>query len=121
MAGQIRSGVVGIGIKRIGDQLPELVEPEMLVDAMIQIDQRWQNLKKDRSAEDALLLRELFRELGRTDQVKRMPEGFTKLLTDAQQASAALEDAVRTRSPRIDIAYKAVGKSCTTCHRAYRN
>jgi hypothetical protein len=108
-------------LKDADDQLPELVEPDTLVDAMVQIDESWQRFKKGRSAEDALLLRELFRELGRTDQIKRMPVGFMKLLTKAQQTCEDFETVVRTRPTRIDAAYKAVGKSCATCHRAYRN
>lgn len=116
----------GRELKTAGE-LPELVEPDTLIEAMLDIDDRWSRLKAARrtivtaGVDDALLLREHFRELARTDEAKRMPEGFLKYLEDAEQAGATLESALRSKSPRIDDAFTAVGRSCTACHQKYRN
>ncbi len=70
----------------IPDDLPASVEPGDLVDAMLQIDDRWRNLRSlhkaglaDHRADavgQAVLLTEQFRELARTQDSKRKGEDY---------------------------------------------
>jgi hypothetical protein len=82
-------------------------------------------------AHEALLMREHFTELLRTDYVQQEPEAFKQLLRDSENAAQALEDALRkwhTTSSQeeappavIDRLSARISDNCQACHVEYRN
>jgi protein tyrosine phosphatase (PTP) superfamily phosphohydrolase (DUF442 family) len=125
-------------------EFPETVKVPPIADAMIAMEHTHDHLKQlaavgwrpiNKSpdldpAHEALLLREHYTELLRTDEVKEQPEGFQKLLAEsevtAQELEALLADWKKAGSPappraEIGQAFAAVTKSCATCHKTYRD
>lgn len=119
------------------------VEVSGLVDAMVEIDHRLDNLKAIQKAgwrvpsnqpdlvpaSEALLLQEAYAELLRGDEAKAKGDQFLEQLRQAearakdlhallQSQSAALDDATGKRAEEL---FKAAGQSCATCHRQFRN
>lgn len=81
-------------------------------------------------AHEALLLREHFTELLRTEQVQPRPEGFKELLRDSEQTTRKLETALRnlpagsgTSTPPQTLGRLAdrITANCKVCHRMYRD
>jgi protein tyrosine phosphatase (PTP) superfamily phosphohydrolase (DUF442 family) len=80
-------------------------------------------------AHEALLVREHFTELQRTDAARREPEGFQKLLAEGETAAKSLEDALLAwqKSESAEAAASAkegletLTKNCAACHRTYRD
>jgi protein tyrosine phosphatase (PTP) superfamily phosphohydrolase (DUF442 family) len=73
-------------------------------------------------AHEALLLREHFTELLRTDDVQARPERFRELLRDGEAAGLELEAALRGGDAgRATVSYRLIEANCATCHRAYRD
>jgi cytochrome c556 len=69
-------------------------------------------------AHEALLLKEQFAELLRTDDAARFPQR----LREAQAAASELEAALRTaRLPAAAAALARVNANCTDCHRRHRD
>lgn len=92
----------------------------------------WERLAKHPDldpAHEALLLREYFTELMRTDAARSESEGFQKLLAEGEAAAQSLEDAVRAwqadQTPELatkaTAALDAVNKNCGACHQTYRD
>lgn len=81
-------------------------------------------------AHEALLMREHFTELLRTNYVQDEPEEFRKLLEDSEQAAQELEDTLRAWSPtsataeppeKIEQFSAAISANCKLCHEKYRD
>ncbi len=81
-------------------------------------------------AHQALLLREHYTELIRTDAVADQPDGFRNLMSASEASARQLEDGLAAwsragssgRPPEtVDRALAAVTQSCVACHRAYRD
>jgi protein tyrosine phosphatase (PTP) superfamily phosphohydrolase (DUF442 family) len=75
-------------------------------------------------AHEALLLREHFTELLRTDSVQREPARFTELAKQGEAAAGDLETILRAPGTSHDRATKALEKvtqNCTACHREIRD
>lgn len=130
-------------LDRAGADLPERSAVADLVDLMVQVDRRWDQLKAiakndfrepaDRPDLDppheARQLAELFREAGRLADARSRGADFTRRLDDAARDAAALQEAARaagkTPSPRaregLEAAFGAVGKTCTACHARHRD
>jgi hypothetical protein len=82
-------------------------------------------------AHEALLLREHFTELLRTDEVQQRPREFRQLLENSETAARELEQALRNwqavrkpsdRPPAVLTELNdRISTNCNTCHRAYRN
>lgn len=125
-------------------EYPETVKVPPIADAMIAIEHthdhlkalagnQWARLEKQPdldSAHEALLLREHYAELLRTDEVKQQPEGFQKMLAESEATAKQLEDLLTewkkagTPSPppeKIGQAFAAVTQSCASCHKTYRD
>lgn len=125
-------------------EFPEEAEVPPLAEAMVAIDEaserlrtmaaaRWRAPAASPSLEpahEALLLREHYTELLRTDAVRDQPEGFRELLSASEAAARQLEIGLaewgRAGSPApppatVDRAWGAVAQSCVDCHRAYRD
>src|SRR5262249_39537756 len=73
-------------------------------------------------AHEALLLREHFMELLRSEDVSRRSERFRELLREGETLAQSLEDALR-QPERIGAgdALKSVSDNCTKCHREFRD
>jgi protein tyrosine phosphatase (PTP) superfamily phosphohydrolase (DUF442 family) len=125
-------------------EYPESVKVPPIADAMIDIEHthdhlkslaanEWRKLEKQPdldSAHEALLLREHYTELLRTDEVKRQAEGFQKMLAESEATAKALEALLerwkKAGSPapppeNIGKVFSAVTQSCAACHKTYRD
>lgn len=82
-------------------------------------------------AHEALLLREHFTELLRTDEVKRHSKQFQEFMKTSEASAQQFEDALRTwsaskdrtapSSAAISTAFKRVTDNCKACHEQYRD
>jgi protein tyrosine phosphatase (PTP) superfamily phosphohydrolase (DUF442 family) len=122
---------------------PARAEVSGLVDAMVEIDHRWDNLKAIQQAgwrvpanqpdlvpaSEALLLQEAYAELRRSHEAKAKGEQFMEqvrlaeagakdLLALLQLKPGALDE---TAGKQADALFKSAGQSCASCHRQFRN
>lgn len=129
-------------------ELPEKAELPPMAEAMVAIEHLHDKLKALAKIDwrpgaenadahpphDALLLREQFKELLRTDEVKQKPAPFATLLDESERAAAELEEALRpapgetadgkarvARIKRASAALEQVSKRCAACHRQFRD
>jgi protein tyrosine phosphatase (PTP) superfamily phosphohydrolase (DUF442 family) len=73
-------------------------------------------------AHEALLLREHFTELLRTDQIQQQPEKFRALLRDAETSAKELEEALgASQADQAAAALERINRNCTGCHREFRD
>lgn len=73
---------------------------------------------------EALLLREHFTELLRTDEAKRQPTAFQQLIKQSETETKALEDLLRSSpsdQPKLDAQFARVTGTCTSCHKTFRD
>lgn len=120
-------------LDRLKVEFREIAPTPPLVEAMVQIERRFDTLLKLQkdgwrtrpgadAAYEALQLQELYTELNRTDEVKERPADYRKWLADGERAGKALEAGLR--AGRLDAAGLALGKvaaGCGNCHAKYRN
>jgi protein tyrosine phosphatase (PTP) superfamily phosphohydrolase (DUF442 family) len=122
----------------------ESVEIPPMAEAMVAIEEthdhlrwfaaaQWQALADHPdldAAHEALMLREHFTELLRTDDVASEPEAFREILSESEAAAQELEDALRqwqesgdgTVPPALfEAAMSRVSRACTTCHEQFRD
>lgn len=121
-----------------GTELPEVNRVSTEVEAMVALDARSDHLKAFQKAnwrplasapdltpsQEATLLWEQLRELGRLEALTNRPAAYRVLLREAEQAAAELKSALQTPispSGAADAALQAVQRSCASCHRAHRN
>lgn len=116
----------------------ETVAVPPMADAMIAIEHTHDHLKTVAAAgwkatekhadidppHEALLLREHFTELQRSDEAKRQPAAFQKLLHQSETETQVLEDMLRA-SPQdqqqLDAQFTRVTLNCASCHKTYRD
>jgi protein tyrosine phosphatase (PTP) superfamily phosphohydrolase (DUF442 family) len=125
-------------LERIAADFPEVAQVPALAQLMVEIEQRWDNLKHARTAgwsapadhpdidppHEALQLREHFREMARLADAKSRPEEFQRWLAESEQAAADLEDALRAKSKpasAVDKPFAAIRDRCSRCHSHYRD
>jgi hypothetical protein len=108
-----------------------------MAEAMVEIEHVHDRLKAIESAgwttpvdhpdvvphHEALLLREHFRELLRTDELKAKPEQFQRLTKESEAASQALEDALKsgvdpTAASKL---FATISSNCKSCHQQFRD
>jgi protein tyrosine phosphatase (PTP) superfamily phosphohydrolase (DUF442 family) len=123
-------------LKTVSANFPEKSEVSPLADVMIQIDERFDNLKLIKKADyrvptshpdlvpaqEALLLNELFKELLR--RPAKRSKDFVNQLMEAESSSHALYTSLNTTNVTAaisDAAFKRVTDSCAACHKAHRN
>jgi protein tyrosine phosphatase (PTP) superfamily phosphohydrolase (DUF442 family) len=115
--------------------LTEIAKVDSMVAAMAKIDRAFDNLKLCRQADwgvppghpdlvpsqEALLLKEALRETGRT-QTANLEERFRLWLSESEVLAGRLESSLRTASnANATRAFDELNRSCTRCHKAYRN
>ncbi|MEO8493658.1 MAG: hypothetical protein ABI614_01205 [Planctomycetota bacterium] len=132
-------------LKDLQVEFRESVELPPLANAMVLIEKSFDNLKQIGKsnwetpathpdltpAHEALLLREQFSELLRTEEVLRRPLEFRELLERSRAAAESLEKNLReggatrpvtaTAKRRLSAALGSIGNDCIRCHRAHRD
>jgi protein tyrosine phosphatase (PTP) superfamily phosphohydrolase (DUF442 family) len=114
---------------------PEVAAVSDLARHMVEIDDRFENLKLARKAgwrkppdhpdvdppHEVLMLVEHYREAARLELAGR-PEELRRWLKDAEGRATDLEQALRsTDAAAADAAFKRVGETCAQCHAKYRD
>lgn len=130
-------------LDQLRPDFPAVAKIPPIADAMVQMEHTldhlkllaaggWKPIKAQpdlEPAHEALLLREHYAELARTDDIQSRPEDFRKLLADGESAALALETLLRgasksaddRRLSEINQAFANVSHSCTQCHQKYRD
>lgn len=80
-------------------------------------------------AHEALLMREHFTELLRTDYVRNEPDEFQQFLRDSEEAAFNLENVLRTQSagrtnsarPQAEQQMSLISANCKACHKLFRD
>lgn len=125
-------------------EFPEVAEIPPMAEAMVALDHTYGHVQEIAAAgwqtparhpdldpaHEALLLREHFTELLRTDYVRAEPAEFQQILRNSEQAALALEEALRawqtappgTAPPPALAEYAAqITADCKSCHEKYRD
>ena len=125
-------------------EFPETAQIPPLAEAMVALEHTHDHMKEIAAAgwksppahpdldppHEALLLREHYTEMLRTDAVQREPEGFQELMRDGEAAAKELELAfaawkdARFAAPvpeAIPAALDRVTKNCAACHQQFRD
>jgi protein tyrosine phosphatase (PTP) superfamily phosphohydrolase (DUF442 family) len=125
-------------LKKIPANFSENTEVSALVDAMVEIDLRFDNLKLIKEAgyqkspshpdlspaHEALLLDELFKELLRSPAAEKRDKDFQNKIKEAEKATRDFHSALSGSSmmkDKADAAFQTVVNSCAACHKAHRN
>lgn len=130
-------------LRAVRSSFPETARVSGLVDSMVQIDERWENLKSVRTAgyqvpkqhpdikpaNEALILWEHYREARRLPDSAHHGARFIDLLktaeSEAKEAERLLLQFARKSTPatrtQLDKTFDAMAKSCSACHKAYRD
>ncbi len=125
------------------NRFPSRAEVPGLVEAMVQLDRRWDRLKVLRQAgwkvpsdqpdlrpaHEALLLRESYAELRRHPETAPRGEEFLARLRQAEEHANQLHELLQESAgpvtdsdrPRLDRLLAAAAEDCTACHRQFRN
>lgn len=135
--------------RRIEDGLLDAMKVEFretaklppMAEAMVEIEHAHDHLKEIAKAgwrapkahpaldppHEALLLREHFTELLRTDDIQQRPDRFRELTQQSESAAQELETALRSnatdpdRTTAATAAFERVTKHCSACHREFRD
>ncbi len=118
----------------------ETVDLPPMAEAMVEIEHLHDRLKKLSQSNwkptadhpdldpghEALLLKEQFGELVRSEAAKQEPERFRELILESEQTAAELEIALREANSEADTtaavaALDRLTQSCTACHREFRD
>jgi protein tyrosine phosphatase (PTP) superfamily phosphohydrolase (DUF442 family) len=119
-------------------EFKETVAVPPMADAMIGIEHTHDHLKTIAGAgwkatekhadidppHEALLLREHFTELLRTDETKKQPAAFRRLLEQSETEAKGLEELLRSSKPdkqRLDAQFARITARCTSCHQTFRD
>jgi protein tyrosine phosphatase (PTP) superfamily phosphohydrolase (DUF442 family) len=125
-------------------EYPETAKIPPLAEAMVGVEHTHDHLKTIAAAgwkptpdhpdiepaHEALLLREHYTELLRSEAVKQEPEDFQRMMQESEAAALALEKALAARkvagyageaAAEIPAAFKKIEANCAACHKAYRD
>ena len=124
---------------KIPTNFPEQARVSGLVDAMVEVDLRWDHLKAVRKAgykvppshpdlvpeKEAVLLMEAYRELARVKEARELGADFLERLKKAEQQAADIQALLKSggawKKERADELWTQVGQDCSSCHKKYRN
>ncbi|MBC8003709.1 MAG: cytochrome c [Opitutaceae bacterium] len=125
-------------LERIAN-LPEVAKTSSVIDTMVAIDEEFDRLKAAQKAgwskipdqpalitpeHSATMLWEHFREMERADATAKHPDDYRGKLTDAVKSADQFRRLLREKKLDVaanDAAMQSVGRSCTACHKQYRN
>jgi protein tyrosine phosphatase (PTP) superfamily phosphohydrolase (DUF442 family) len=118
-------------------EYPETAKLPAMAEAMVAVEHHFDHLQAIAQAgwqppadhpdldpsHEALLLREQFTELLRTEHVKAQPQRFQDLTAEGESAAQLLEDALRGGDDQesTTAAFALVTKNCKTCHQEFRD
>jgi cytochrome c556 len=119
-------------------EFPEVARIPPMADAMIAIEHTHDNMKVVAAAgwkptekhadidppHEALLLREHFTELLRSDELKKHPAEFRQMIQRSEAAAQTLVDLLRRgeADPKtLDAHFARITSDCTACHQKYRD
>lgn len=130
-------------LAQVPANFPSRAEVSGLVEGMVEIDHRWENLKAIQKAgwrvptnqpdlvpaTEVLLLQEAYRELLRGNEAKAKGDDFLSRLRRAETETAELHALLKdqTRPPddafrkRAEELAKLAGQRCSACHKQHRN
>ncbi|TWT99531.1 hypothetical protein Pla108_04730 [Botrimarina colliarenosi] len=125
-------------LDRMSAEFPESVEAPPMAAAMVAIEQTHDRLKTLAAAgwraprdhpdldpgHEALLLREHFTELLRSDAVAGEPAEFLRMLRESEAAAIDLETTLGTPSipaEKAAVALQRINANCVNCHERYRD
>jgi hypothetical protein len=130
-------------LRALSPNFPETAKVSGLVDAMVGIDNRWDNLKAVRAAgykapkehpdlqpaNEAVILWEHYREAQRLPDTIRhgasLVEHFAMAETEVKEAERLLRlwaaEAKPDTRAQLDKAFEAMAKTCAACHKANRD
>jgi hypothetical protein len=130
-------------LSAVAGDLPEIAEVTGLVEAMVEIDERWEHLKAIRDAgyrmppghpdidpaNEAVILWERYREAQRLPEASQQGDDFLRKLGQAEaegrEAQRLLQLFAERPSPEIKIeldhTFDSIKRSCVACHKAYRD
>lgn len=115
---------------------PEIAKIPAMAEAMVEIAHAHERMKEVAAAgwkvppkhpdvvpaHEALMLRELFTELQRTEDVRGRPGPFRGALKVSEKAGFELEAAIRANdAAAAKIALGRISANCTACHNVYRD
>ncbi|RYX86747.1 hypothetical protein EON83_00780 [bacterium] len=118
------------------NSFPESSEPSSLATSMVHVDERFGGITAIKAngfkpvaahpdidpAHEALLLREAFTELGRSEATTKRGADYAAKMKAAVDASQKLEDAIKAgKVEEANAAYDATKASCGSCHKLYRD
>ena len=134
-----------VELDQVPAEFPEVADVSGLAQLMVEIDARWDQLKKAYDAgwvrdpsdhdpsdhdppHEALMLAEHFREANRRQDVQDRPALFQEMLIKADEAAVALGTTLRlareTESLDRELAdqsFQRIKVSCVNCHDKYRD
>lgn len=123
----------------ISTNFPEQATVSGLVDAMVEIDARWDHLKIVRKAgyavpkshpdlvpaKEAIMLVEAYRELRRVKEARDLGADFLSRLEAAEQEATAIHSLLKSNEKvdagLADPLWSKAAQSCAACHKKYRN
>lgn len=130
-------------LEKVSGDFAAIARVSSLVGAMVDLDMRWEHLKSIQSSgyrtplnhpdilplNEIVLLREQYREAQRLPEASLKGTDFLERLRVAEKEAEAAEQLLRKAGiesnpglrRRVDEAFSAIGESCSTCHKAYRN
>jgi protein tyrosine phosphatase (PTP) superfamily phosphohydrolase (DUF442 family) len=131
-------------LEELEAEFPEQAQLPVIAEAMVALEHTYGNMKSIElagwrsptdhpdlhPAHEALLLREHYTEMLRTDEVKQQPEEYRQLLHDSEEAAQQMEDLLRQwqtasadRSPPAELAQLTarISNNCATCHEKFRD
>ena len=123
-------------LKKISSHFPEVAKTPPLVDTMVAIDERFDNLKMAKKAgyqtptghpdiapaHEALQLDELFKELLRKPEIQKRSEDFVAKMMEAEKAADEFHQMlVNGDKTKLDAVFDRTMHSCAACHKLYRN
>lgn len=123
-------------IKKAEPDFPPVAPTSSLVQTMVRMDELIEHLQATQKAawkaparhpdlepaHEALMLREIYTELQRTEESKKRPQNFKNWLAEGEKQSMALEAALRSgHTQKADANFTSIVANCSACHAVYRN
>jgi protein tyrosine phosphatase (PTP) superfamily phosphohydrolase (DUF442 family) len=136
-------------LDRVDAAFPEVAEIPPMADAMVELSHTFDHVRLIQAngwktpprhpdllpAHEALLLREHFTELLRSEEVKQQPADYREIMAESESAARVLEHALADLSEsdrrslsdggklasRLGRAVARVRENCKACHRKYRD
>jgi protein tyrosine phosphatase (PTP) superfamily phosphohydrolase (DUF442 family) len=123
-------------LSNVSADFPETTEVSAMVDTMVEIENRWDGLKKlttkledpAKSASEAVLLWEQLREAQRLPDSARLGDAFQSDMAKSEQAALRLREILSAHAnggsgtpPNLRQALDEVAQSCKHCHEAHRD